>query len=232
MKTSHKGIYRYLSNIKLQNVIYSKLSNICGDLKQVILILSLLICSYNSFSQIDKNGADLLMTLISPYKQETIAYVDSAVPYDTTSLFKRINQDTLFNPNNIEYLVLTSEEKVLIISEVIRNNNYCWDAGLFDISLMVKKDSMWDFLKGQNTLIFESLHKAITNSDSISINNYKDKYVWVFLFSKPIFFRNESVCLLSFYAFMAPSAGHHEMGFYKKNKGKWEGWIGLSSGDW
>lgn len=109
------------------------------------------------------------MTLIAPYKQETICYVDSAVPFDTTFLFKRINQDTLFNPNNIEYLVLSPEEKVFIKTEVIKNNKYCWNAGLFNNSLIVKKDSMWGFLKIHNKMIFDSFLKAMADSNSISI---------------------------------------------------------------
>jgi len=204
---------------------------LCFRIKSCFCFFALLY-SLNSFSQTDKNSEDLLLKLILPYKQATIAYVDSAVPYDTTFLFNKIKKDTLINSNNNDYLVLTPAEKVFIKSEVLKNNNYCWDDGVFENSLIIHKDSMWNYLKIQNTLIYDSLLVAYENADSTSIKKYRFKYAWVFLFSKPIFLRNESVCLLSFAAFVSPNGGHAEMGFYRKNNGKWEGWIGLSSGDW
>jgi hypothetical protein len=101
-------------------------------------------------------------------------------------------------------LVLTKKEKDYIIRKLDSVQNYSWKEEVFPNSKIVVQDTLWDYLLKN--------HKAVVHQ-----------------FSKPIFIRDNSICLI-YYMIFKGAGGPSYFGFYKKKNGIWEEWISVSSG--
>lgn len=201
-------------------------------MKKLFFALAILLFSIQTFSQVEANDVEVLQTLFAPYGQAPIAYIDSALPYNSTLFFEKLNQDTITNYNNSNFIILSEQEKELLRVESQKNNQSCWDPNLFTNSILVKKDSMWSFLEAKRIQLIGLQKQNYANQDTALKNLAFDRSQWLFAFSKPIFLRDDTICLVNFIALIGKIDGDQQLAFYRKENGQWKCWIIINSGSW
>ena len=162
------------------------------------------------FTQDDTTTLAFLTDVIKrKHDTSSIFYTDKvdAGMYDymmKTSLIKRTIKDIGKATN--DQFTLTSEEITYIKQHLVKAKNKVWKEYLFINSIRIPSDSMHSFLIQ---------------------NRNKDLY----LFSKPIFIRNNSVAL--FYVANLCCGGIYgpvDLSFYRKNGKLWQRWIRIDGG--
>jgi competence protein ComGC len=88
--------------------------------------------------------------------------------------------------------------------------------------LNLKKQTVWE------DNLFENSTGLEDRNDKYKKNN-KSKYI--FVFTKPIYIRNNSICFVSYAAICGGDCGVFESAFFIKEKTKWKKWIIISGGE-
>lgn len=135
-------------------------------------------------------------------------------PIDNNSAFDPETGEAIGYAKKLDSICLTKEERKILISAF--GASCTWDTDLFPNSISVENED-----EGFNII---SMLK--------SGNNQKPDtgHFYVFLFSKPIYIRNNSVCLIAMSAICGGTCGITDISFYKKVNEKWEKWINVGGG--
>ena len=155
-------------------------------------------------------------------KQDTskIYYADLVFVYRTfeTKVLNRRKIKAYFIPGpGGTTFVLQKSERNHIAAEFSKMKRSLWPKDLFPNSQRVANDSAWNYI-----------------SDFLKKSNYRvhpEKGHQVWWFSKPIYLRNNTLCLISFRYMCHDLCGEDELAFYKRNeRGRWERYVVIDGG--
>jgi hypothetical protein len=148
------------------------------------LTLFLLICTSNvCFAQMDSASIKFIRNVIH---KKNILYNNRLDKYEIKEMREKLNEDTLSDFMSGKIVVLSGEEKAKI------------SKGLDAMTSMIWKDGILDNSKALNKNEYEKLKiKKVTNGHNW-FSFPKEWGGFVYTFSKPIFFRNNTLCVFYF----------------------------------
>jgi len=76
-----------------------------------------------------------------------------------------------------------------------------------------------------------SLKHAALQNDTATVRKLRYDYTFVFTFAKPVYIRDNTVCLVAFGAMCGSDCGRTETSFYRRENNEWTKWIIVSAGD-
>jgi hypothetical protein len=164
--------------------------------------------------------------------QEQILYIDTvnADASVITRLKEIFHKGELTDKRLGNTITLTKSEQKYLLTEL--GQRIIWNDYLFTNGKRISSDSMRIFLKKQNTDRVKTINQAAKSKDTLTIKALGElkNYPYVFTFAKPIYIRNNTVCLISFIAMCGNECGQTETSFYKKVNNEWTKWVVVSSG--
>ncbi|HEY0897730.1 MAG TPA: hypothetical protein VGD90_00290 [Sphingobacteriaceae bacterium] len=107
-----------------------------------------------------------------------------------------------------DFLVLTNQEKSQVKRELELMNQQLWPKGLFKNSIMLDRDSLGYLSKPLGYLKYGKKYKT-----------------GFYTFSKPIFLRNNTICILFLDYWCSGLCGDTDISVYKKENGRWKKWL-------
>ena len=196
------------------------------------LISVQLFCIYKTYGQVSQDDTTILLKAFRQVTwQRPIIYVDivnanSSVPERLREVFQK---GTITDKRKGNFITLTKTEQDYLLSQL--GQQTVWSDNLFSNSKRIDTDSMWTYLRQMNAQRTLSINQAALKNDTVLIKKLKYDYPYVFTFAKPIYIRNNTVCLIAFGAMCGGECGQTETSFYKKENNEWTKWIIVSSGD-
>ena len=187
------------------------------------------------FSQIS-NDEFVLKLLFDLNKESILTYSEKSIGY--SKLVEIISKKTLKGFKNPKTRLKLSENEIELIKEQIKKNkNYIFPPNLFVNSRIVSLDSIASYFTNKNKIRKKEMIEIIKTKDSLlSAEFSKQKGFesdWIHFFSKPIFFRNRTLCII-YYAkiccFNSGMGGCKSVIFCKKNGSKWDKYIEVPVG--
>ena len=196
------------------------------------LISVQLFCIYKTYGQVSQDDTTILLKAFRQVTwQQPIIYVDivnanSSVPERLREVFQK---GTITDKRKGNFITLTKTEQDYLLSQL--GQQTVWSDNLFSNSKRIDTDSMWTYLRQMNAQRTLSINQAALKNDTVLIKKLKYDYPYVFTFAKPIYIRNNTVCLIAFGAMCGGECGQTETSFYKKENNEWTKWIIVSAGD-
>ena len=185
-----------------------------------------------TYGQVSQDDTTILLKAFRNVTiQRQIVYVDtvnknSSVPEGLEEIFQK---GTVTDLRQVNSIILTKKEQNYLLSQL--RQQVVWSANLFPNSKRIDTDSIWTFLRQMNAQRALSLKHAVLQKDTVTIKNLRYDYPYVFTFTKPIYIRDNTVCLITFFAMCGRDCGQKETSFYKKENNKWIKWVIVSAGD-
>ncbi len=145
-----------------------------------------------------------------------ILYTDAIHTGSLKSIKESFSRDTLRSLRNglKELLVLTTSEKLYINNQLDKMTGRIWHENLLKNSQMISLDSIQTFFEKQGP----------------GWTGYYKKYTTGFYsFSKPIFLRNNTICIFDYSYYCGSLCANGETGVYFKHNGKWSKWLTIST---
>jgi hypothetical protein len=161
--------------------------------------------------------------LLKSKNDPPILYTDAIHTGSLTAIKDDIIKDTLVDLKNSyannefkECLILTKSEKLYINDQLDKMTGKSWTENLMKNSQKLNNDSL-EILIGKQGLGW--------------LDKYYEKYKTGFYsFSKPIFLRNNTICIFSFDYSCGILCAYGETAIYFKHNGEWSKWLIIS--DW
>jgi hypothetical protein len=184
------------------------------------------------YGQSYENDTIILKSAMLQRQSNNIVYLDTSVGW--TRIKKNLHHRAfrgITMPTKQNKLRLTKSEYKYLLQQVKKYENYVWDSNLFNNSKRISADSMWTYLDNEKRVFSKIRENAIMNKDTLTLRKLRYP-LWVYGFSKPIYFRNNNICLLYYVAMCGNPCGHDAVCFYKKEDNKWTKWIEIDGGDY
>ena len=180
-----------------------------GDMKNLVLTF-LFICSFNLVKAQDETIGfiNAIMGDKAP-----LYYMDNAGAFTYERITQSVSAKILpsfFRNQNPDTIVLSNEEISYIKGELNKAAKYKWPDGLLKGSKVIPQDTI------------ESDFKDRTRGWSYY---YKRGINKIYAFSKPIFFRNNTLCLFYTEYGCGYLCAEGNAAIYRKKNGKWEKWL-------
>ncbi|RYY07184.1 MAG: hypothetical protein EOP43_04020 [Sphingobacteriaceae bacterium] len=135
-------------------------------------------------------------------------YYNQLHNFDFKQIKEVLSKDTIYSSfsqgqqKSDKQLILTELEKKVINKEIDSQIDFKWEANLFEGSKMIEKD-------------------RTTFADVMKMNTS------IYSFSKPIFIRNDSICIVYNQYTCGIECGQGTINIYRKVNNKWMEWIFL-----
>lgn len=144
----------------------------------------------------------------------------------------------IMDSRKIDSLILSKEEQKYLLNQMAQTT--IWTDNLFSGFKRIDTDSAWLFLEQENKNRYATLKAAIDTAllsgDTARAAKLNQQYytyaymTFIFYFPKPIYIRDNTICLISYTAMCGELCGFNETSFYKKENNEWKRWIVISSG--
>lgn len=198
-----------------------------------LVLMFFLFYSFVTYGQLNSQDTVLLNYAINRTNNSTVFYIDKSQGWGRISE-KLVNNKfrgctKLTQHNKIS---LSIKELKLLRQQIDLNKGHVWNDSLLINSHRIIQDSTMGFISKQFEIYKEKINNALLNHDTIAIQQIIKEKPRVYGFSKPLYLREETICLLYFVAFGDYSSGYDEIGFYKKENDLWTKWIVISQGDY
>ncbi|RYE32416.1 MAG: hypothetical protein EOP42_09455 [Sphingobacteriaceae bacterium] len=161
----------------------------------------------SSYSQSIKNSITVLQEFFAD--KLPITYSDTVHQYDLKYLKSALIKDTL-NSNfffgkkdNSKQLILTKDEKKYLLGKIDEQQGFIWPHSLF---------------KGDQKSLVEQKN---------STSKFKNFFQSIYSFSKPIFIRNDTICIFYYGYYCGGECGKGSIEIYHKINEKWTTWISI-----
>jgi hypothetical protein len=185
-------------------------------MKYFTIILCLLFINSTAYSQVDQ----LTLNFISPFfhSKEKIIYLNQLGISLRNEIIDKLSPDIIDLQLNSKLsispkLKLTPTERAYINHELNDMGAFTWPDNLFPNSQSVSTDSL----------------KAIFSNVDDGWAVFKKKYGReLYTFSKPIFFRNNELCIFYYNESCGGECGEGNLSIYKLENGRWKVWIQIS----
>lgn len=194
------------------------------------LIMSLSSIS-NSYGQINRDDTAVLRTFL---ESRPIVYVDT-VDGSINDLTYRLNimlakaAITDIRTNNRNKLILTKTEKAYLRANVGKKT--VWSNDLFPGGKCITSDTVMPYLRIERMKARVKTENALADKDSAIVREISANKAYVFYFTKPIYFRNKTLCFITCVALCGSNCGHSQTCFLKKDNDEWHKWIIIESGE-
>lgn len=192
------------------------------------LLLLLAISAIQSQAQIDSESCEILLERVR-----------SVQPFDTIH-YARTPQQSLLS-SSLDYLKnyprhrkhdslkLTRAERIYIYREMKKKSRIDLPADLFPLSRMMKTDSIIGQIETTVWTTFDSIRKE---SDLLAAEWARLHFhTWAYFFTRPVFIRNNTVCVFYFMYYLL-SSGQDGIECYQKRNGKWKRVLTIGGGAW
>jgi hypothetical protein len=188
-----------------------------------------------SFASISYSQADSLQPIrdwIKGFKSNgQVIYADRLSKYSVDFISSHLNKrayTTKMKDGTVRSLKLSKKEHRYLLKNVKELGSHVFPNILFENSLVMPEDSILHFLKG----LYEAERRKY---DTMSLREKADRFQrpwWpnIFIFSKPIMLRNNSLMLLYTLRRYGENGGEILLSFYKKIDGSWTRWVFASQG--
>ena len=187
---------------------------------------------YETYGQFNQSDTTILLRAFRQVtSQKQIVYVDTVGPnsYLQEKLQEALKKYSITDKKRGHSIALTEREINYLLLQL--GQETIWYDNLFFNSKRIDSDSLLSVEKKMYTERIEFLNQAILQKDTVKIKDLKQNISYVFEFTKPIYIRDNTICLISFYAICGLDCGQSEASFYKKEKGEWTKWVLVASGD-
>jgi hypothetical protein len=174
--------------------------------------------------QVNSIDTIILLQAIGQISSQTV----SAYSDPNGKLIKAIKSGTCEDRITGSRLTLSREEQDYILKQL--ENPSGWPENLFSNSKRIDADSIWDFMQQSNARPLARDNEFSSQPDSLAMVTLRSKYHYVFKFARPIYIRDNTVCLLSVGGICGGDCGIVETSFYKKEGDGWKKWIRVSGG--
>jgi len=192
-----------------------------------------MIISWTVSIQNDPTEVDFYRDLIRQFQAEgQIIYTDKISKGDIDNIKSHLKSKTLFDVShtiNQNSVTLTRQE-IKYISDQLESFSYdLWQENLFSGAKLIKESDVMSFIKKTNQVYLENYNNPNnTETDRMTmVKNYQRPNV--FKFSKPIYLRNKSLCLIYFSSVCGNPCGFDELCFYKIENSTWTKWVVVNS---
>lgn len=178
------------------------------------------------------NDRDVIKLVSKINHDNKIYYIDITVGWQRIDENLKKRKFVYVNPQNKnkETIRLSKKEYRFLLKQIDLNKEYIWNNNLIDNSVILNQDSMFTLLNVKQKERIEQSNNAIINKDTITYNKLKNKYFWVNGYSKPIYLRENSICLLYHFERCGRDCGYDEIWILKKENGNWNKWFKICEG--
>jgi len=196
------------------------------------LISVQLICTGAIYAEVNPEDTTILLKAFRKVtSQGQIVYIDTvnasgSIP---NQLKEIIQKSKITDKRQGETITLSKSEQEYLLSQLAKPT--VWDDNLFSDCKRIDADSMWTHIKLKDIKRRIALNQAVLQKDTTTIKNLQHSFSYVFSFSKPIYIRDNTICLISFSAICGGTCGQSEASFYKKSNNQWSKWIIVTAGD-
>jgi len=204
--------------------------------RNIIIAITVHFCCITAtFGQMSHDDSLLLQNALDffpcEYVKSTYYVVDSVSPSEKylENLQIKLQQDTVWDTFlGKDYIILTEVEREYILSQ--SSQSYLWR---FDIpnSTRIPPDSAWIIIgndeKQRELAMKEALRQRDTEAYWKAVGELRP---YVFWFARPMYIRNNSVCLFTFQAICGGTCGKVIKSFYKKESNEWVEWVRITDG--
>ncbi len=196
----------------------------------IILFFTLIKVSY---AQSDRSELIFLEGLIRNYQPEgKIIYTDKINKDDLDKIKSKIKKNTIYDiskTRNQNFIVLTRQEKKYLFQQLELARRPYWKENIIPGSQLIIEEDAFNYIKKTTQEYLENYNRP-TNTENDRMNLVKNyQRPNIFKFSKPIYLRNRSICLIYFASICGNPCGFEELCFYKIANNTWTKWIVINS---
>ncbi len=185
-------------------------------------ILTFLTFSNIAFSQ-DNQDELKIIKLVTKAKSELIYTKES---FDLSTIKSKFLTDTLydwFTPYESNVLTLSKQEMTFLDDEIEKNKNFVWPDNLLKESVTVSPDKIQLYLIDKNAPQNREIDSISKSKDSLdAVYKLKNKSYYAHSFSKPIFFRKGTLCIIGYTFYVQNHRDCKYVAIFRKRKGKWK----------
>jgi len=174
-------------------------------MKHLIFIILITFFINTVEAQNEKASYKFVRNVITSEKNEKIIYSDSI----TSDIINQI-KDALFNPQHKSGFNLNTKEKRYVKSELNKMKKFVWSDSLFKNSILIKQDSI--------NYAFGKSNKSRIDGWGYFNTHFGPGY---YDFSKPIFIRNNTICIFYRGYHCGWLCGEGYVGIYVRKGNKW-----------
>lgn len=186
-----------------------------------------------TYGQVNQDDSSILVKVVRQLSlQQQIIYVDTVRGIKDESeerLINIIRNGVIQDWASKDVLVLTKAEQNYILNQLRQQT--VWPDNLFPNGKRIEEKSMWNYLRQMESERILSMNNAALQKDTATYNSLRNNYTYIFTFAKPIYIRDNTICLIAFGAMCGGMCGRTETCFYKKENNEWIKWIMVSAGD-
>lgn len=118
-----------------------------------------------------------------------------------------------------------------LVQELNKQSGLSWPEHLFPGSVRIAFDSLAGYLQRAHARYIDESNQAVLAAEYSSMNPAPAR-PWVHTFTRPIFFRKGTLCLVYVQALCSWSGGSNDLYLYAKRDGTWQKVRTLAGGDW
>ena len=198
------------------------------------IFLFLIFTLFNSsLAQNDHSELIFLEGLIrNNYPEGKIIFTDKINKNDLDKIKSKFKKNTIYDisqTRNQNYIIFTKQEKKYIFQQLEIASRPCWNETIFPGAQLILEEDALNYIKKTTQEYLENFNKP-TNTENDRMNLIKNyQRPTIFKFSKPIYLRNRSICLVYFASICGNPCGFEELCFYKIANNTWSKWIVVSS---
>ncbi|MBK7357636.1 MAG: hypothetical protein IPI45_14180 [Saprospiraceae bacterium] len=188
----------------------------------LILVTQVLICQdYSKDTLVIK---EVLATELR--NEDSIVYTDKIEDWIINFIKKELDNyiDNGANKHNYDQLLKIGEyEKDSLNKQIEELRNFKWRDSLIHNAKAISIDSIRVFIRNYDRSLPQEKEEPNT------VTTICRRGPILFSFSKPMYIRNETICLIYIRKLSRIYEGNEELSFYKKDEEKWVKWITLYS---
>jgi hypothetical protein len=196
-------------------------------MKKLLLLLIFISIYQWSFGQDDIEASFLEKIIRENQPEGQIIYTDKISKSDLGRIKNKINTyiyNKVSNPDP-SYITLTRQEKKYLTQQL---ENCCWSVwkeDLFKNSKIVKEEETINYIKSSYSDYLEKYNNPSNSEEDkmTMVKNYQRPTV--FKFTKPIYFRENTLFFFYFSTICGTPCGFEEIYIYKKENTAWKKWI-------
>lgn len=203
--------------------------------KLILLFFCFLLLGSNVSAQTEVEDTAVILAAIKKLNiSSPIVYVDSVnkTNLKDEKLLQKLKKGEFkgyYVWRDTPLLKLTKEEISYLIKKIFSLT--VWNENLFRNSIRIREDSIWTFLYKARKMRDDKIKELALKRDSLIIRVLQRQYKYLLILTKPIYFRENTICFFSYAAMCGGSCGETEQLFLRKVNNKWERWITIGSGE-
>lgn len=133
-----------------------------------------------------------------------------------------------------KFYIIENQQEDSVFGEIKggeRTDSLILTTGEIDtLTTNLKKPFSWEENLIPNSISVKDGIEAVEQLEARRKSEDGMKREYFYIFTKPIFLRDNQICFVSIAAVCGRACGYSESAFYKKRNSKWERWIIISSG--